>query len=112
MQSISRSVNVNISLFLKSIDFSQIRLKIPILSDIINYLIEQLRIPKDKIHCICDPSLKYHIDKPIEYKIKMTLEKSFCCHLDREPFNTTFQPISDQSLIIGLKLNLRVVIHK
>ena len=44
----------------------------PVLNDIIlliDYLIEKLGFPKDKIHCICDPSLKYHIDKPIEYKI-------------------------------------------
>lgn len=44
----------------------------PLLGDIIlliDYLIEKLGFPKDKIHCICDPSLKYHIDKPVEYGI-------------------------------------------
>ena len=31
-------------------------------------LIEKLGFSKDKIHCICDPALKYYIDKPIEYE--------------------------------------------
>ena len=43
----------------------------PALSDIIlsiNHLIEDLGFAKENIHCICDPSLRYHIDKPIEYE--------------------------------------------
>lgn len=45
--------------------------KEPILSDIviiISYLIEKIGFSKNRIYCICDPSLKYYIDKPIEYK--------------------------------------------
>jgi len=48
------------------------KLKKPILSDIllvIDYLIKTLEIEKKNIRCICDPSLKYYIDKPIEYKV-------------------------------------------
>lgn len=43
----------------------------PVLSDIIlsiNHLIEEFGFAKENIHCICDPSLRYHIDKPIEYE--------------------------------------------
>ncbi len=43
----------------------------PSLSDIlllIKYLREKLGFPIDKIYCICDPTLKYYIDKPTEYE--------------------------------------------
>jgi len=46
-------------------------LKKPILSDILliyDYLINNLEFKLEKIHCICDPTLKYYIDKPIEYQ--------------------------------------------
>ena len=46
-------------------------LKKPILSDILliyDYLINNLEFKHEKIHCICDPTLKYYIDKPIEYQ--------------------------------------------
>ena len=47
------------------------KFKKPVLSDIIlsiSHLIEDLGFIQNKIHCICDPSLRYHIDKPIEYE--------------------------------------------
>jgi len=43
----------------------------PSLSDIlslIKHLIENLGFSRENVHCICDPSLKYNIDKPIEYQ--------------------------------------------
>ena len=46
--------------------------KNPKLSDILlvfDYLIKTLEFEKENIRCICDPSLKYYIDKPIEYKV-------------------------------------------
>ena len=42
----------------------------PKLSDVlllIDYLINKIGFPKDYINCICDPSLKYYIDKPNEF---------------------------------------------
>ncbi len=48
------------------------KLKKPKLSDILlvfDYLIKTLDIKKENIRCICDPSLKYYIDKPTEYKV-------------------------------------------
>ncbi|HEC37715.1 MAG TPA: hypothetical protein ENI29_05720 [bacterium] len=48
------------------------KLKKPRLSDILlvfDYLIKTLEIKKENIRCICDPSLKYYIDKPIEYNV-------------------------------------------
>ena len=42
----------------------------PLLSDVlllIDYLINKIGFPKDYIYCICDPSLKYYIDKPNEF---------------------------------------------
>jgi len=46
--------------------------KKPLLSNIINlirYLVQDLKFIKEKIYSICDPTLKYKIDKPIEYKM-------------------------------------------
>ena len=43
----------------------------PVLSDIlalIDYLIRKIGFPKENIHCICDPSLKYYIDKPADFR--------------------------------------------
>lgn len=43
----------------------------PQLNDIltlIEYLIEKIGFSKNNIYCICDPSLKYYIDKPIEFE--------------------------------------------
>ena len=43
----------------------------PVLADIlvlIDYLIKKIGFSKDNIHCICDPSLKYYIDKPVEFR--------------------------------------------
>jgi len=42
----------------------------PLLSDIlllIDYLVNEIGFPKENINCICDPSLKYYIDKPYEF---------------------------------------------
>ncbi len=47
------------------------KLKKPLLSDILlvcTYLINTLEFKKENVHCICDPTLKYYIDKPIEYE--------------------------------------------
>ena len=44
----------------------------PLLSNIINfisYLIKEIGFHKENIHCICDPSLRYYIDKPSDYKM-------------------------------------------
>ena len=44
----------------------------PQLGDIltlIDYLIRKIGFSKRKIHCICDPSLKYYIDKPNEFQV-------------------------------------------
>ena len=43
----------------------------PVLADIlslVDYLIRSIGFPKENIHCICDPSLKYYIDKPVEFR--------------------------------------------
>jgi len=43
----------------------------PVLSDILalfDYLLWEIGFPKENIHCICDPSLKYYIDKPVEFR--------------------------------------------
>ena len=43
----------------------------PVLSDIlalIDYLIREIGFPKENLYCICDPSLKYYIDKPVEFR--------------------------------------------
>lgn len=43
----------------------------PSLDDItlqLNHLIVDLEFDRKNIYCICDPGLKYHIDKPIEYE--------------------------------------------
>ena len=45
--------------------------KKPLLSDILllyDYLVNSLEFKKENIYCICDPTLKYYIDKPIEYE--------------------------------------------
>ncbi|MFW9880252.1 MAG: hypothetical protein ACFFG0_44835 [Candidatus Thorarchaeota archaeon] len=45
-------------------------LKKPLLSDLLlllDYLIKELKFKKERIFCICDPALKYNIDKPNEY---------------------------------------------
>lgn len=50
---------------------NQLHNKKPLLCNLINlisYLIESIGFHKEKIYCICDPSLRYHIDKPLEYK--------------------------------------------
>jgi len=44
----------------------------PLLSNIINlisHLIEEIGFLRNNIICICDPSLRYHIDKPLEFKM-------------------------------------------
>lgn len=43
----------------------------PSLDEIIllfNHLIVDFEFDKKNIHCICDPGLKYHINKPIDYE--------------------------------------------
>jgi len=35
---------------------------------LIDYLIRKIGFSKNNIHCICDPSLKYYIDKPNEFQ--------------------------------------------
>ncbi len=43
----------------------------PSLDDVmlqINHLVD-LKFDRENIHCICDPNLKYHIDKPIDYEV-------------------------------------------
>lgn len=45
--------------------------KKPSLDDItllINHVIVDLKFDREKIHCSCDPALRYYIDKPIEYE--------------------------------------------
>ena len=42
----------------------------PLLSDVLtllDYLINKIGFPKENIYSICDPSLKYYIDKPNEF---------------------------------------------
>ena len=44
----------------------------PLLSNIVNlisHLIKEIGFFRNNIICICDPSLRYHIDKPSEFKI-------------------------------------------
>lgn len=44
----------------------------PLLSDIIlliHYLTRELGFSEENIHCICDPSLRYHIDKQVEFEV-------------------------------------------
>lgn len=44
----------------------------PMLCDIlalIEYLVKIIGFRREKIHCICDPSLKYYIDKPTEFQV-------------------------------------------
>lgn len=48
------------------------KIKKPMLSDILlvfDYLLKTLEIEKENIRCICDPTLKYYIDNPIEYEV-------------------------------------------
>ncbi|MFX1569440.1 MAG: hypothetical protein ACFFCV_13845 [Promethearchaeota archaeon] len=43
----------------------------PVLSDLLlvyDYLVKILKFKQENIHCICDPALKYYIDKPIDYR--------------------------------------------
>lgn len=43
----------------------------PSLNDItlqLNHLIVDLEFDRKNIHCICDPGLKYHINKPVEFE--------------------------------------------
>ena len=47
------------------------KFKKPLLMDIltlIDYLRNNIGFPEENIHCICDPSLRYYIDKPNEFK--------------------------------------------
>ncbi|MFX1570115.1 MAG: hypothetical protein ACFFCV_17295 [Promethearchaeota archaeon] len=46
--------------------------QVPLLSDIISllhYLTKELGFSEENIHCICDPSLRYYIDKPVEFEV-------------------------------------------
>ena len=36
---------------------------------LIHYLIKELGFSEENIHCICDPSLRYHIDKQVEFEV-------------------------------------------
>jgi len=42
----------------------------PLLSEVLlllDYLINKIGFPKENLYCICDPSLRYYIDKPNEF---------------------------------------------
>ena len=52
--------------------FGHNKIEPPRLSEILlllNYLIDDLSFKKERIQCICDPSLKYYIDNPLEYEV-------------------------------------------
>ncbi len=73
IERLTRIKNIKIILDCNNIAYSRNnKLKPPSLSDILlvyELLKEKLHFKKKDIICICDPALKYRIDKPLEYKV-------------------------------------------
>lgn len=105
--------------------------KKPLLSNIIiliNYLIEKIGFSKDKIHCICDPSLKYYIDKQIDYKIlieegvvseapkiadeiilSFALKHEFCFVISNDKFREYIKELPSKQWLEDRRINFLII---
>lgn len=105
--------------------------KKPILSDILlvfNHLIEELGFKKEKIYCICDPSLKYNIDKPNEYKallrersfieapkiaddfiLSFALKHDFCFIISNDKFRKYLEQLPSKKWLIERRISFMII---
>lgn len=105
--------------------------KKPILSDILlvfNHLIEELGFKKEKIYCICDPSLKYNIDKLNEYEallrerliiespkiadefiLSFTLKHDFCFIISNDKFRNYLDQLPSKQWLIERRISFMII---
>ncbi len=103
----------------------------PLLSNILNlidYLVENLKLSKENIYCICDPTLKYKIDKPIEYKIlikegliieapkvadefilSFALKREFCFIISNDRFRDYFDQLPSKQWIEERRVSFMII---
>ncbi len=106
-------------------------LKKPILSDILmvyDYLIRILEFNSDNIHCICDPALKYHIDKPIEYQalirecviieapkvadefiLSLALKRDFCFIISNDRFRNYIEQLPSKQWLEERRISFMII---
>jgi len=72
IKKINKNCNIKVILDCNNIAYSRNnQVKSPSVSDILllyKFLLDELKFKKKDIICICDPALKYRIDKPIEFQ--------------------------------------------
>ena len=107
------------------------KLKKPKLSDILlvfDYLIKVLEIDEENIRCICDPTLKYYIDKPIEYKalikeriiteapkvadefiLSFALKHEFCFIISNDRFRQYFDQLPSKSWLEERRVSFMII---
>ncbi len=105
--------------------------KRPLLSNIIsliNYLVEELKFPMEIVYCICDPTLKYKIDKPTEYKIlikegliveapkvadefilSFALKREFCFIISNDRFRDYFDQLPSMKWIEERRVSFMII---
>ena len=105
--------------------------KKPILSDILlvfNHQIEELGFKKEKIYCICDPSLKYNTDKPNEYEallrerliieapkvadefiLSFALKHEFCFIISNDRFRKYLEQLPSKQWLIERRISFMII---
>ena len=94
----------------------------------IEYLIKVLGVNEKNIHCICDPSLKYYIDKPIEYKaliregritqapkvadefiLSFALKHEFCFIISNDKFREYIDQLPSKQWLEERRVNFMII---
>lgn len=108
-------------------------IKKPILSDILtvyDYLIN-LGFKLKKIHCICDPTLKYNIDKPIDYQaliregviieapkvaddfiLSFALKHDFCFIISNDRFRDYIEQLPSKQWLEERRISFMIIDNK
>jgi len=109
-------------------------LKKPILSDLLmvyDYLIKILKFKSENIHCICDPALKYYIDKPVEYQalvregviieapkvadefiLGFALKNDFCFIISNDRFRNYIEQLPSKQWLEERRISFMIIDNK
>ncbi len=105
--------------------------KNPVLNDLIlmlNYIVNNLGFKKENIHCICDPALKYHIDKPVDFEaltkegviieapkiadefiLSFALKHEYCLIISNDKFRDYFDQLPSKNWIKERRVSFMII---
>ncbi len=103
----------------------------PVLNDLIlmlNYLINVQGFKKENIDCICDPGLRFHIDKPVEFEalikdgvikeapkiadefiLSFALKHEFCFIISNDKFREYIDQLPSKQWIIERRVSFMFI---